>query len=491
MDREARIGRVLMVAPPEDWLSRDLRWLEGLNPAGVVLFRRHVPDDPEALRAGLARLQAWASQRGETLLAAVDEEGGFVTRTGHIVPTPPSARALAWAAEPEVVRDVFVRYGACLRGLGYNMDLAPVCDVNSNPRNPVIGVRAFGSDPELVTRFAGAVQEGLARGGLLSCLKHFPGHGDTEYDSHLTRPVLPHARDRLEAVELPPFRQLLPDSPAVMVAHLVCPGLGDAQMPATLSAAIATRLLRDEMGFEGAALTDDMEMQALAEEFGPAESGVRAVGAGCDLLLYCGDLAHAEEAREGLRRALSSGRIPEKRFDQAIERVDRLRALAAAVGDAAEASEPLPPQEDRAFYRRLCTAALRVENAPAWAELLGPARAGRPLVLAGWNQEVLDKLAGRLRERGFRVEPRSPSEAVRLEGVPLGIVLAERRPLADDALRLLGALAERHPGAGLANLLTPEVDAPVAAAFRPRLRSADCSDIMLDVVADHWAGVTR
>lgn len=487
MSLDALIGRVLMVAPPDRWLTGSQAWLDDLQPAGVILFRRHLPDEAEAARAAIARLQAWASARGEILLVAMDEEGGIVTQTSHFMPTPPSARALAWAANPPAVREVFTVYGRRLRALGMNLDLAPVCDVNNNPRNPVIGVRSFGSEPDQITEYARAVQEGLSRAGLLSCLKHFPGHGDTDLDSHLTLPVVSHDRARFDAVELRPFKALLDAAPAVMVAHLACPRLGDGELPATLSVRVTTHLLRDELGFPGVAVTDAMEMQGVAGAFDFDECAVRAMQAGCDLLLYSGELGRVEQAREGLRRGVDSGRLSTARLQEAAGRVDRLRVLAATRGDTPEAARALPAlAADAGLYRDLCRAALRVENPDGWRAIARSTRDRGSLRLVGWNVGLLAELAGRLRGRGVRADTATPEEAVSAETAGVIVVLAERRPLGDEAIEPLRRLARRNPAAALANLLTPEVDAPVSELFAARLRTADSTSTMLDVVVDHW-----
>ena len=480
----ARIGRVLMVAPPDGW-TRSTAWLDDLQPAGVILFKRNLPDDAEEARAGIARMQAWASARGDTLLIAMDEEGGFVTQTSAYWPTPPSARALAWAGGPDTTRAVYARYGARLRHFGVNVDFAPVCDVNNNPRNPVIGARSFGADPESVGAYARAVHEGLTHAGVLSCAKHFPGHGDTDLDSHLALPVIAHARQRFDDVELPPFRALLDDVPLVMVAHVACPQIGDAELPATLSPRIATDLLRIELGFGGVAVTDAMDMEGVSGHFGWEEAAVRAMLAGCDLLLYCFDLDRPERARSGLVDAVRSGRLPQSRLAQAAERVDRLRALAAARGDAPGAGEALPAfAEDAAFYRDVCAGAIRVGAGDPWAAIANAARAGTRVTLAGWHADALSALASRLRKHG--VSPHSCAPDAVSDPGALVVVLAERKPLTPQAIQTLAQIARAYPHAVLANLGTPEVDAPVAQWFDARLQTADWSACMLDVLAQRW-----
>ncbi len=483
MDVDARIGRILMVAPPDDWLQGSRDWFDDFQPAGIILFRRHLPDDLDTARAAVARLRDWAP--GRPLLIAADEEGGFVTQTSHLFPVPPSARSLAWAASPAEVRGVYSRYGARLRDLGIDWDFAPVCDVNDNPRNPVIGVRAFGDTPDLVRDYAGAAQAGLEDAGVLSCLKHFPGHGDTDVDSHLALPVLVHGRDRLDHVELVPFRGLLGAAPAVMVAHLACPELGDGDLPATLSARVTTDLLRDELGFRGVAITDAMEMEGVAGVFGQGEAAVRALLAGCDLLLYCFALEGVEEARAGIRAALESGRLSLARLLAAAERVEKL-ANSRATSPAA--SRARVPEDDTRVYRELCRRALRLENAPGW-RMLAKRTAGTRLLLLGWNDEVLRQLSQRLAAHGIQSECKTPDAIAGWpSGSPTLVVLAERRPLAAEAVAALQRIAARSPGAGLVNVLTPEVDAPFRDLFPTRLQTADKSDLMLDVVAETCFG---
>lgn len=513
MALDPRVGRVLMVAPPDDWAHGSLDWLDQLQPAGVVLFRRHIPESLEATRAAIARLQAWASQHGDTLLVAADEEGGFVTQIAPLVPTPPSARALARAADPDDVRNVFHCYGRRMRDLGLNLDFAPVCDVNNNPRNPVIGVRSFGAEAQLVTTYARAVHEGLGAAGVLSCLKHFPGHGDTDVDSHLARPVIPHDRDRLDAVELLPFRELVRVAPTVMAAHVEVPQLDAHGHPATLSRRILVDLLRGELRFDGVVVTDALEMQGVAGEFGAGASAVRSLQAGCDLLLRCDAIENSFEMAQGLQAALDAGELSAKRLDEAVARVDRLRALAAAGGDRIELTEPLADCEAETHrYRFLCRAALEWTNESRWAALAADARGGRALRVAGWNTSVLERLAQRLEARGVRCETQQlgadaagtdsaagsggaapnaataattngASRVAAASRVDL-LVVAERRPLSSAALTEVAELRGRSPDMLLANLLTPEVDEAIAPHFDARLRSYDASDLMLDTVVD-------
>ncbi len=478
MNLNERIGRVLMVAPPDDWLERDHGWLEEFHPAGVILFRRHLPATFEKARQAIASLRTSA---GGVLLVAADEEGGFVAQTSQLFPVPPSARALARGGSPQVVRRVFGRYAARLRALGVDLDFAPVCDVNVNPRNPVIGARSFGADPSLVLDYARAVHEGLAGAGVLSCLKHFPGHGDTEVDSHLALPVLPHARARLDAVELVPFKALLAVAPAVMVAHLACPQLGGGDAPATLSPRLVTDLLRHELGYQGVVITDAMEMEGVAGVADAGEAAVQALDAGCDLLLYCFGLERVAAARAALGHALETGRLPAARLEAAAARV---AALQRQVAEAPRNAPALPEfTDDARLYAELCRRALRVEDESGWRALWHRRGAG-PLELVGRDETLLLELAQRLERRGVECQRKQPEAALAPAAARI-VVVAERRPMDEETLSALRRVAAASP-AGLANLLTPEVDAPLAGAFPVRMQSADRSAVMLDVVVERW-----
>ncbi len=480
MTLDRMLGQTLVVAPPDGWVDGPQDWLDDLQPAGVILFRRNLPDDAEVARAAIERLHAWARARDETLLVSMDEEGGFVTQTSAWFPTPPSARAFAWAGDLDDVRRAFTAYGTHLRALGVNVDYAPVCDVNNNPRNPVIGVRSFGAEADLVAGYARAVHDGLGQAGVLSCAKHFPGHGDTDVDSHLALPVVNHDRARLDAIELVPFRALLDHVPLVMVAHVACPQLGDGTLPATLAPRIATGLLRDDLGFQGVAITDAMDMQGVAGRFGDEEAAVRALLAGCDLLLYCFEIDKPLRARAGLRAAVEAGRIPRARLEAAVARV---RNLKAAIPEPRAALGAAPAQRDDVHLREVCRRALRVLDPAGWRTFARAiADAGR-VVVAGSPDEVVARFAAVLGAAGPTVEIRALDALHGPLGAPLLVVLGERRPLAPERVAILRRLPIDYTPVALANLLTPEVDAPLVEAYTAILRTADHTDAMLAVAA--------
>ena len=198
-------------------------------------------------------------------------------------------------------------------------------DVDTNPKNPVIGDRSFGDDPELVGRLGVAMIQGLQEGGVAACAKHFPGHGDTDVDSHLDLPAVDHSRSRLEDVELRPFRMAIAAGVAsVMTSHVLVREIDDAR-PATLSPLVIAGLLRKDLGWSGVVVTDDLEMKAVAARFTPAQIAVLAAQAGCDLLEFCKTHDGQVEAIEALVRACESGEVPFKEAEAAEARVRALK----------------------------------------------------------------------------------------------------------------------------------------------------------------------
>jgi beta-N-acetylhexosaminidase len=214
-----------------------------------------------------------------------------------------------------------------LAALGFNLNFAPVLDVDSNPENPIIGDRAFGSDPRAVMRAGVAFLRGLQEKNILACGKHFPGHGDTSVDSHFDLPVIEHERARLEKIEIPPFRAASGAGIAsLMTAHIVCKDL-DPDVPATLSRAICGSLLRAEIGFEGVLFSDDLEMAAVAARYPIEVSAVEAIWAGCDALLICKDEDAQDKAHEALVKQAEKDRRFRDRCVEAATRCLRIRRL--------------------------------------------------------------------------------------------------------------------------------------------------------------------
>ncbi|BCS31675.1 hypothetical protein TBR22_A08780 [Luteitalea sp. TBR-22] len=297
----------------------------GRLPSPGVLLNPTYPvvtlGDPYASASMFNRLQALSKV---PLLNSGDFETSVAFRLAGATAFP---RAMAFgAAGDERLAFEAGRINAVeSRALGVHLVFGPVADVNNNANNPVINTRSFGEDPEQVARLAAAFARGLQAGGAIATLKHFPGHGDTDVDSHLGLPRVPHDRPRLDAIELLPFRRgIAAGVGAVMVGHLVLPAIDPApDTPSTLSAPIVTGLLRKELGFEGLAVTDSMQMDAVARALPPGEAAVRAFAAGNDIVLHSPDDRAAHAA---LRDAVASGRIPATQLEASVRRVLEAKA---------------------------------------------------------------------------------------------------------------------------------------------------------------------
>ncbi|WP_341720266.1 glycoside hydrolase family 3 N-terminal domain-containing protein [Micromonospora sp. FIMYZ51] len=311
-------------APPP-WICR---WL-GAGLGSVVLFSRNVVDP-----AQVAALTAALRAERPDVIVAIDEEAGDVTRieSGR-GSSRPGNLALGAVDDPVLTEEVARDLGGELAAAGITLNYAPDVDVNSNPDNPVIGVRSFGADPALVARHTTAWVRGLQAAGVAACAKHFPGHGDTRVDSHHDLPRITADRQRLHAVELGPFRAAVAAGvQAVMTGHLLVPAL-DPGLPATLSERILGGLLREEMGFNGVVVTDAVEMRAVAGRYGLAGAAVRALAAGADAICVGGEHADEQTARhlrDAIVAAVIAGQLPEERLAEAAKRVGQLAAWTVA-----------------------------------------------------------------------------------------------------------------------------------------------------------------
>jgi len=291
-------------------------------PGGVVLFRRNVRSAAQ-LRRLVASLHAPGA--GVSPLVSIDHEGGRVDRLPRpFTHFPPAAMVgLHGVRAAEAVGRAM---GIELSAVGIDLDFAPVLDVCTNPRNRVIGDRAFATEAERAARLALAFARGLQGAGVLACGKHFPGHGASTGDSHFVLPRVSRSRRVLAAVDLVPFvRWIRAGFPAVMTSHVVYP-VYDRRRPATLSPRIGRDLLRRELGYRGVLFSDDLEMQAAAGRHPPGRLAVRALEAGCDMLLVCQSVDTARAAMEGVEQALDAGRLDARVVVEALARIQRLRA---------------------------------------------------------------------------------------------------------------------------------------------------------------------
>jgi beta-N-acetylhexosaminidase len=324
--REIRrhIGQLSIAGFAGDSIPSDLRALaREFDLGGIILFARNVVE-PEQV-AEIAR-EAQTLATDLPLWVSVDQEGGRVARLKAPFTVWPPMLTLGRSGDERLAARFARALAAELTAVGITLDYTPVLDVHTNPRNPVIGDRALAERAEDVARFGRIIIETLQGEGIAACGKHFPGHGDTTVDSHVDLPVVEHPPDRLEAVELVPFRAAVAARVAsIMTAHILIPAL-DAERPATLSPVVVDGLLKTTLGYDGLVLSDDLEMRAIGSRYGIPEATVAAIGAGCDAVLMCGGTqAPQAAALEAVIRAVEQGALPPRRVEDALARHRRVK----------------------------------------------------------------------------------------------------------------------------------------------------------------------
>ena len=323
MTVEEKVGQLIMVGFDGPQANETIEThIRERFVGGVVLFSRNIqsPQQTAELTNELQRL-AEATARQIPLFIGIDQEGGWVIRLKEGATVLPGNMALGATNSTALAERAGEITAVELAAVGVNLNFAPVMDVNNNLDNPVIGRRSFGELPELVSRLGVPYIRGLQRHGVLATAKHFPGHGDTTVDSHFDLPTVNHDRERIHALELPPFRAAIDaDVAAIMTAHIIYPAF-DPDRPATLSPIILTDLLRKELDFDGLIITDDMEMKAIDDRYQSGEAAVMAVEAGADIVMVLWTQAKQLEVFEALLSAVKSGRISQTRLDQSVKRI--------------------------------------------------------------------------------------------------------------------------------------------------------------------------
>ncbi len=314
-------GELLIVGLESSPLdSESIELLDEVRPLGVILFARNMPD-----RDTLERLVADLLERDPGGIVAVDHEGGRVDRLPAGFTKFPPALHMARCGDPGLLREVGLAQARELRAVGFNVNFAPCLDIHTNPDNPIIGDRAFGSTPEEVSHHAIPYMQGLAEGGMISCGKHFPGHGDTDLDSHHDLPFVRHDKGRLMDVEMRPFAQAINQGvPMIMSAHVVYPAL-DEELPASLSPKVIKEHLRARLKFGGVIVSDDLEMSAVSARYTMEDTAAMAVNAGSDVLLVCKTPALIREAHGGLSRRIQEGELDAGQLAGAAKRIKKLK----------------------------------------------------------------------------------------------------------------------------------------------------------------------
>lgn len=316
--------------------------IEEYHVGGILLFERNIKDVNQTIELNHQLQSLSLSTSKIPLFLAIDQEGGKVIRIKEGVTVFPGNMALGATRDPQLAYQAGKQMGSELRSLGFNLDLAPSLDVNNNPKNPIIGVRSFGEDPQLVSQMGTSMIDGFRDGNILAAVKHFPGHGDTSIDTHIDLPTVTHSRERLNQIELVPFKEAIKkDVDMVMSTHITFPAIDPTQgLPATLSKKVLTDLLREELGYQGVIITDDMEMGAIVKHFGTEKASVQAIQAGADIILIGHSLERQKGAIEAVKKAVEEGTITEERINQSVQRILQLKG--ERLGENAIAKHPLP-----------------------------------------------------------------------------------------------------------------------------------------------------
>jgi len=470
-------ARLIMINIPGSKLEAEcVQHLSSHRWGGVILFAHNLQDRPQ-----LVRLMEHMEELCDPIVA-IDQEGGLVDRVRFpdSVLTP-GLMALGAAGDPELTRQAHAIMGKQLHELGFHVDFAPCVDINSNPDNPIIGVRSFGEDPQEVSLHGQAACQGLREGGVAATVKHFPGHGACSLDSHLALPSLPHSLEQLREQELVPFQGCVEAGcECVMTAHITFPHLDPRPgRPATLSQPILNGLLRQLLNFQGVIFTDSMEMQAIADHFGSGESAVMAIEAGADMIICGRGYKEHKEAVQALVESVENGRLTRERLEESLRRLEMMRDALPIMKRLHY--NPELAEQNEAMRRIVERTITLVRN-----EELLPLRSGKVLVLSpdllpltplgemrrsdGALQHM--QLEGvDLQEAHYPAETRGPAlehilEQARACDTVLFTVYARHR--LPDATRELGErLLEANPRTVLVSLSSPYVlrDLPAMPAF--------------------------
>lgn len=325
MTVEEKIGQLLIVGLEGTTYNNNLdKLIKQHHVGGIIILGRNISTSNQIV--GLLNNAKMANREyGIPLFLSVDEEGGRVSRLPKGLKKSPSAAKIGKRNDETLAYDSGVYMATLLNAFGYNMNYAPVLDVNSNPRNPVIGDRSYSEDPVQVSKIGLAVRQGITDQGVISVVKHFPGHGDTHTDSHKSLPVIDKSLHELEKTELVPFQQAIAAQvDVIMVAHILFPAL-DADNPSSLSKKVITDLLRNKMGYDGVVITDDLTMGAIVNDYTVAEAALKSFLAGSDLLLVAGDYNNQLETIGKLSSAVKSGDISKERLNSSVRRILELK----------------------------------------------------------------------------------------------------------------------------------------------------------------------
>lgn len=363
---EEKVGLMCVVGMPSNEVTEEVKkTLTSRHYGGLGLFPHNFENEIQ-LKNIMSDLNYWAKSNlllPEPFMIAIDEEGGSLANFTEFYTDVPGNRAIGLANDPQLAYASGRLIGSQLHELGFMLNWAPVLDVNSNPLNPVIGIRSFGEDSELVATYGAAYIRGLKESGIVSTAKHFPGHGDVDADSHVELPICNLTLEQLHERTLKPFKAAIEAGVgAIMTAHIVFPNiLQSNNLPASLSPFFVTHLLRENLQFEGVICTDDIEMQAIKNYYEPEEIGVLAVLAGNDQIIMCHTRHFQEKVCLGIVNAVKSGVITEERIDQSVERIRKLQNTMLQYHEDAKV---IPQSAWESYAAQIAEAAIVVHRDP-------------------------------------------------------------------------------------------------------------------------------
>ncbi len=345
MSLDEKIGQMVIVGL--DGYSADehaRQMIEEYNVGGFILFKSNIQNSNQMLEL-LNSLKNINRANKVPLFLSVDEEGGRVSRLPDEFLKIPSNKTIGKLNNSSVSHQVGSIIGEELESFGMNMDFAPVLDINSNPKNPVIGDRSFGTAPDLVSKLGVETMKGLQSQNIIPVVKHFPGHGDTSTDSHVGLPRVNNDLKRLRNFELKPFAHAIENgAEAVMVAHILLPKI-DPKNPASFSKTIISDILRTELNYDGVVITDDFTMGAIVKNYNIGQAAVKSILAGSDIVLVCHDFEKQKAVISALKDAAQSGQLPMDRIDQSVTRIMHLKQEHRITDDPAKAVDPKPINE--------------------------------------------------------------------------------------------------------------------------------------------------
>ena len=292
---------------------------------GIILYNRNIKDDKQLVTLN-NKLKTLNKDNKLPVFISADHEGGRITRLPSKATVFPSNLTIGKKDSPKMSREIGSVLGSEMKAYGFNLDFAPVADIYSNPKNTVIGDRSFGTDYQTVSRLSAATMKGIKSSGVEPVVKHFPGHGDTDVDSHEDMPVLYKSINELKSFELKPFENAVNQgADMMMVSHIKLPKIDKTGRPASLSHEVTTDILRNDMGFNGVIITDDLEMGAISKYYGTGDAAVKAIRAGSDMVLVCHTYESQSKTIDAITEAVKNGQISEKRIDESVKRIAMLK----------------------------------------------------------------------------------------------------------------------------------------------------------------------